>query len=110
MSHRAQRVAEEIRKVISERLVRGLRTPLPGFVTISHVEINADLAEAKVFYSVFGTEEQATEVTKALGREKGALRYEVGQKIRLRMVPELIFIRDKTPEQAMRIEELLKRN
>lgn len=107
MSIRSERVGEEIRKVISARLIRGLKTPLPGFVTISAVEVTGDLSIAKVFFSVFGTDAQVVETTKGLELEKRALRMEVGQKVRLRLVPELIFILDDTPEKAARISALL---
>ena len=56
MSIRTERVGEEIHKVLSERLIRGLRDPLPGFVTIARVEVTSDFALAKVWVSVIGTE------------------------------------------------------
>jgi len=108
VSIRSQRVSEEIRKVISERLIRGIKTPLPGFVTISAVEVNSDLTVAKIFYSVFGSEEDKKGAGKALEEEKRALRYEVAQKVRLRLAPELVFVRDDSPERAARISELLQ--
>jgi ribosome-binding factor A len=107
VSIRTERVGEEIRKVISARLIRGLRTPLPGFVTISAVEVSGDMGVAKVYYSVFGTEQEVAEATKVLESEKRALRQEVGQKVRLRLTPELVLILDETPEKAARISALL---
>jgi len=107
MSFRLERVAEEIRKVVSERLVRGLKVDLPAFVTISHVEVSKDMSSAKIYYSLFGSDEQcaATEVT--LAEQKAALRFEVGKKVRLRHTPDLVFVRDNTPERAARINQLL---
>ena len=109
MSIRTERVAEEIRKVISERLIRGLKTPLPGFVTIRAVEISSDLGTAKVYFSVFGTDIQCQEAQKVLESEKRSLRQEVGQKIRLRLTPELVFVLDESAEKAARIHELLNK-
>lgn len=106
-SFRLQRVSEEIRKVISEKLVRGLKVDLPAFVTISHVEISKDLSVAKVYYSLFGNEEQCKASEEALLLEKPSFRYEVGRKVRLRHTPDLVFVRDVSPERAARIHQLL---
>lgn len=107
MSIRTQRVGAEIRKVISQRLIRGLKTPLPGFVTISDVEVSGDLGVAKVFYSVFGSSDEVAEASRVLELEKKAIRHEVGQKVKLRLVPQLVLVRDDTPQRAARISELL---
>jgi ribosome-binding factor A len=110
MSHRSERVAEEIRKVISEFVVRGLKTRLPGLVTISHVEINKDLTLAKVYYSVFGSDSDVKRASEILADEKKAIRQEVARKIRLRLTPELALIYDETPAKAARIDELLRKD
>jgi len=107
MSIRTERIAEEIRKVISERLIRGLKTPLPGFVTISSVKVSADLGVAKVFYSVFGEEADCVGATQVLENEKRFIRQEVARKVRLRLVPELVFVLDETPEKVAHIHRLL---
>ncbi len=107
MSVRKQRVGEEIRKVISERLIRGLRTPLPGFVTVSGVEVTADLSVAKVYFSVYGSPAECVAAKAVLEAEKKALRQEVGAKVKLRQVPEIILIHDDTAAKAARINELL---
>lgn len=107
MSFRLERVAEEIRKVVSARLVRGLKVDLPAFVTISHVEVSKDMSMAKVYFSLFGSEEQCAATEAALIEQKSQLRREVGQKVRLRHTPDLVFVRDNSPERAARIHELL---
>ena len=106
-SFRLERVSEEIRKVISERLVRGLKTHLPAFVTISHVEVSKDMSIAKVYFSLFGSDADCATTEAALIAEKSALRYEVGRKVRLRHTPDLVFVRDNSPERAARIHQLL---
>ena len=65
MSMRKKRVGEEIRKVISERLVRGLKDPVPGFVTIQDVEVNKDFSRAKVYFSVFGSDAEKVEAERS---------------------------------------------
>jgi ribosome-binding factor A len=101
-------VAEEIRRVLSEKILRGLKEPLPGFVTLSEVEVNKDYSQAKVFYSVYGSEEDRANVEKALNELRGMLRKEVGKKIRLRNTPELVFVHHGGSERAARIDALLQ--
>ncbi len=107
MSIRTARVAEEIQKVLGERLVRGLRDPLPGFVTIRGVEVTSDFTAAKVFVSVFGSDAQKTEAIELLTAQRGALRSEIGKKIRLRNTPALTFVLDESGERAARVHALL---
>jgi ribosome-binding factor A len=107
MSIRTSRVAEEIQKVLGEKLVRGLRDPLPGFVTIRAVEVTSDFAHAKVFVSVFGSDADKAGALEGLRAQKGALRKEVGSKIRLRQTPDLLFVLDESAERAARVHALL---
>jgi ribosome-binding factor A len=107
MSIRTARVAEEIQKILGERLIRGLRDPLPGFVTIRGVEVTSDFTAAKVFVSVFGSDEQKQGAIAGLQQQRGALRHELGQKIRLRHTPTLNFFLDESSERAARVHALL---
>jgi ribosome-binding factor A len=107
MSIRTARVAEEIQKVLGERLIRGLRDPLPGFVTIRGVEVTSDFTQAKVFVSVFGSDAQKQGAIAGLQQQRGALRHEIGQKIRLRNTPNLTFVLDESSERAARVHALL---
>jgi len=110
MSIRTQRVGEEIRKIISERLIRGLKDPVPGFVTIREVEVNSDFTMAKVFYSVIGSDDEKAGAQEVLNDNRGALRSEVGKKVRLRNTPQLTFVFDDSGERAARIHDLLREN
>ncbi len=107
MSIRTARVAEEIQKVLGERLVRGLRDPLPGFVTIRGVEVTSDFTHAKVFVSVFGSDAQKKAAIDGLMAQRGFLRGEVGKNVRLRHTPTLSFILDESAERAARVHALL---
>jgi len=108
MSIRTKRVAEEIQKVLSERILRGLRDPLPGFVTIRSVEVTSDFTHAKVFYSVFGSDADKKGAREVLDASRGMLRGEVGRQVRLRNTPELHFVQDESAERAARVHELLR--
>jgi ribosome-binding factor A len=107
MSIRTERVGEEIKKVLSERLIRGVRDPLPGFVTISRVEVTSDFSHAKVFVSVIGTDKDKEGAIEVLQQSRGMLRSEVGKKIRLRQTPDLVFQLDETGEKAAQVWKIL---
>lgn len=105
---RTRRVAEEIQRVVSERILRGLKEPVPGFLTIREVQVNRDFTQAKVFYSVIGSDADKLGAANVLESQRGMLRREVGRQVRLRNTPELLFIADETGERAARIHELLQ--
>lgn len=105
---RTRRVSEEIQRVISERIVRGLKDPVPGFLTVREVQVNRDFTQAKVFYSIIGSEADKRGAADVLEAQRGMLRREVGRQVRLRNTPELVFIQDETGERAARIHELLQ--
>lgn len=104
---RTGRVAEEIKKELSQILQLEFKDPRLGFLTITGVEVTNDFSQAKVYLSVLGSEEQREASLKALARGKGFLRSELGKKIRLRVVPELIFKFDHSIDYGSKIEALL---
>ncbi len=108
MSMRTKRVGDEIQKILGERIVRGLKDPVPGFVTIREVEVNSDFTHAKVFFSVIGSDADKEGALEVLNDQRGHLRREVGQKVRLRNTPALEFILDESGERAARIHALLE--
>jgi len=108
MSTRQQRVAEAIRRLISEIVQRQLKDPrLEGIITITKVEVTADLRLAKIFYSVLGDDKKQRLVAKGLKSAKSFLRARIGDEIKLRYTPELMLILDKSAEYRERIDTIL---
>lgn len=106
---RIQRVAEEIRKVIGGIIHNELRDPRIGFVTITKVDLSADLRLAKISFSILGTEKQIRDTQVGLTRSCGFIRKLLGQKMRLRYIPELTFKLDKSIEYSIHISEILRK-
>ncbi|RAV22751.1 30S ribosome-binding factor RbfA [Paenibacillus contaminans] len=104
---RTGRVGEQIKKELTTILQTEFKDPRVGFLTITGVEATNDLSQAKVYLSVFGTDEQKENTLKALASGTGFIRKELGKRIRLRVVPELIFKFDTSIEYGSRIESLL---
>ncbi|MGG5252907.1 30S ribosome-binding factor RbfA [Neobacillus sp. SM06] len=107
MSHRANRVGEQMKKELSDIIGRKIKDPRIGFVTVTDVQVTGDLQQAKVFISVLGDEEQRENTLKGLAKAKGFIRTEMGQRIRLRKTPEIIFEFDESIDYGNRIESLL---
>lgn len=107
MSHRVNRVGEQMKKELSEIISRKIKDPRIGFVTVTDVEVTGDLQQAKVYITVLGDEQQREETLKGLAKAKGFIRTEIGSRIRLRKTPELIFEFDESIDYGNRIESLL---
>lgn len=105
---RIERVAQEIKKEISKILSQELRDPRLGFVTITYVELSADLKNAKVHYSVLGDKKEEENSQLALKKATGFIRKLIGQRLNLRFNPEIIFKFDKSIAYSIKIEEVLK--
>jgi ribosome-binding factor A len=107
MSHRANRVGEQMKKELSDIIGRKIKDPRIGFVTVTDVQVTGDLQQAKVYISVLGDDEQRENTLKGLAKAKGFIRSEIGQRIRLRKTPEIIFEFDESIDYGNRIETLL---
>lgn len=104
---RTGRVGEQIKKELTSILQTDFKDPRVGFLTITGVEVTNDLSQAKIYLSVFGGDEQKESTLKALASGTGFIRKELGKRIRLRIVPELIFKFDSSIEYGSRIDSLL---
>ncbi|MFC7784327.1 MAG: 30S ribosome-binding factor RbfA [Bacillota bacterium] len=109
MSHRANRVGEQMKKELSDIIGRKIKDPRIGFVTVTDVQVTGDLQQAKVYITVLGGEDQRENTLKGLAKAKGFIRSEVGQRIRLRKTPEIIFEFDESIDYGNHIESLLRK-
>ncbi len=105
---RSDKVADLIQKEISEMLVKTVKDPRIGFVTITRVAVSEDCRSAKVYFSVAGTPEERERSMKGLNSAKGYVRKELGRRIRLRYTPEIIFKFDPSIEYAIHIGEVIR--
>ena len=105
---RQTRVGEQIRLELSELLARDVHDPGIGFLTITHVKLSPDLQQARAYYTTIGDDKARKETRKALERATPFLRRHIGQRLRLRRVPELEFFFDESVEKQDRIEQILQ--
>ncbi len=104
---RAHRVGEQMKKELSDIIIRELKDPRISFVTVTGVDVTGDLQQAKIFITVLGSEKQKEETLAGLSKAKGFIRSEIGKRIRLRKTPELFFEFDESIDYGNRIETLL---
>ena len=104
---RSDRVADLIKKEISDILVKQVHDPRIGIITITGVKVADDLRSARIFFVELGKNRCSDDVKSGLQKAVGFLRRELGQRLRLRYVPELLFTYDPTFEYGERIEELI---
>jgi ribosome-binding factor A len=105
---RSEKVADLIQKEISQMLVRSIKDPRIGFVTITRVTVSEDCRFAKIYFSVAGTLAERESSMKGLDSAKGYVRKELGRRIRLRYTPEIMFQFDPSIEYAIHMEELIQ--
>lgn len=109
MSRRQKRINHAIRREISDLLVRQVNDPrIKGFISVTEVDVSPDLAQAKVLISVMGSEEEKAEVFEGLTAGAGFLRRELGDRLRLRYTPRLVFEQDDTIERGERLLHLME--
>src|SRR5258706_8978695 len=105
---RPERVADQIRAEVSGLIARDLRDPGVGFVTITRVQVSADLQHARVYYTSLGDAAARKNTARALERAGSFMRRQIGQRLRLRRAPELEFVFDESIAHQDRVEQLLQ--
>lgn len=106
--YRPDRVADQVRAEISVMLAREVHDPGIGFITVTRVEMSPDLQLARVYYTTIGSDSERRATVKALQRATPFLKYQIGKRLRLRRVPVLEFLFDKSVEHQARVEELIR--
>lgn len=106
---RAKRVGVRIREEVSDLLLRKIKDPRIGFVTITAVEVSDDLRRAKIFYSVLGTETDRQDAAAGLLSATGFIKRELAARLQLKFMPEIGFEYDESLEYGDRIERLIRR-
>lgn len=107
MSQRTERVDELLRQEIGTLLAKEVADPRIGFVTITDVETSPDLRHAKVWVSVIGGKADRDETLRALQLAMGYVRHQLGQRLRIRRIPELHIRLDDSAERGTRVLHLL---
>ncbi len=108
-SRRVSRVASLIQQEVSLMVLHEIKDDRvgAGMVSVTDVDVSGDLQHAKIYVSIYGTDEAREETMAGLKSATGYVRRELGKRVRLRRTPEVIFIEDRGIERGDRILTLL---
>ena len=104
-----ERLREALREEIWALLEGELRDPRIGLASVNEVLLAPNGRTVEVLISVEGDEDEARQTMEGLNAATGFIRYQIGERLRLRRSPELIFRLDRSQGYTARVEELLKR-
>ena len=108
-NRRVSRVAELIRREVSQMLLNGIKDDRvgTGMVSVTDVDVSGDLQHAKIYVSIYGSDEAREETMAGLKSATGYVRSELGSRVRLRRTPEVIFLEDRSIERGNKVLSLL---
>ncbi|MGA7672733.1 MAG: 30S ribosome-binding factor RbfA [Nitrolancea sp.] len=106
-SRRQQQVAEFLREEISEIMLRELKDPRLGLVSITHVDVSPDLRHARAFVSVLGTDDEFAAAVTALNGAAGFVRHVLKPRMHTRHIPEISFVADYSMRRAEQMTKTL---
>ncbi|OPL10120.1 MAG: ribosome-binding factor A [Firmicutes bacterium ML8_F2] len=107
--NRIRRVAEQIKKDVSQIIGSQLKDPrVAGITSVTEVQLSKDLRYASIYVSIFGNETEREEMLQTLIRATGYIRSEIGRRIKLRYTPEINFYLDNSMEYGAHIDSVIK--
>jgi ribosome-binding factor A len=107
LSHRVERVAEQIREEASQILSTEVSDPGIGSITVTRVKVTPDLSLARIYWTSFGDPKQRKETAKALARAAAYVRHLLSTRMTLRRSPEVQFLFDQSVAAQDRVEQIL---
>lgn len=106
---RVGQISEEVRRALSDIVLNKVKDPrIPSLTSISHVDVTNDLSFANVYVSVLGSDKQRQDAIDGLNSAKGFIKKELGRMVKLRAMPELIFISDESIEEGIKMCKLIE--
>jgi ribosome-binding factor A len=108
---RISRVAELIKREVSQMLLHDIKDERvgSGMISVTDVDVSGDLQHAKIFVSIYGTEEAKVATMEGLQSATGYVRSQLGKRVNLRRTPEVIFVEDASLERGMRVLSLIEK-
>lgn len=106
-SQRARRIGDQIQRELADLIGSAVKDPRVGRVTVTQVDVSADLSHATVHFTHLAGKEHASEAVAALARTAGFLRSELSHRFDLYSVPQLHFVYDDSIESGIRLSQLI---
>ena len=106
---RTSRVGDQIMKVVADLLLRKVRDPRVKDVTLTGIEVSKDLRHSRIFFSVMGETKDIQKTQKGLDSARGFIKREIGSRMDIKYIPDIIFKYDPTLEKTEDLEKLFKK-
>jgi ribosome-binding factor A len=107
LTHRVERIQEQVREEVSQMLATEVRDPGVGLVTVTRTKVTGDLSLARVYWTILGDANERKKTQKALERATGFVRHLLAERLSLRRSPEVKFIYDESVAAQQRVEEII---
>lgn len=107
LTHRVERVAEQVREEVSLILATEVADPGVGLVTVSRVKVTPDLSLARIYWTLLGGPAEKKKTAQALQRAARFIRHLLAERLGLRRAPEVVFQYDEGLAAHTRVEEIL---
>lgn len=108
LSHRVERIAEQVREEICQMLATEVRDPGVGLVTVTRAKVTGDLSLARIYWTIIGDAQARKKTAQALARAVPYLRHLLSQRLTLRRSPEIQFFFDESVAAQDRIEQIIQ--
>lgn len=108
LSHRVERIQEQVREEVSQILASEVRDPGVGLVTVTRAKVTPDLSLARIYWTTMGEAAERKKTAKALERVSGYVRHLLSERLTLRRSPEVKFIFDESVAAQDRIEQIIQ--
>jgi len=106
---RASRVSDLVKREVADLLMKRVKDPRVKAITITGVDVSKDLRYARVYFSLIGDEKALRLAQTGLDSAKGFIKREIGLRLELKHVPDIVFKHDPSLEQGSRMEKLLQK-
>jgi ribosome-binding factor A len=105
---RADRVAGQIQKILSEILLRDIKDPRLDMATITGVKMSKDLKLARIYFTISGSDISVEDASKGFKSASGYIKRTLAGQLGLRYMPDVVFFYDESFDYGARIDRLLK--
>lgn len=106
-NRRVQKVEKEVKEAVASHMITGLRDKPKGFVSVTRVVMPGDLKSAKVYVSVFQSEQPEKEILEILQKQAHDFQQSIIKKLSLRFCPKITFYMDEAFEAVMKVDRTL---
>lgn len=108
MSHRKLKLEEQIRRIVSDLILKEIKDPRIGFVTVTKAELNKDMTHVKIGISVLGNPHDIRKSLEGLRSSEGFVQSKLGKALQIRMTPHIKFVLDSSVVEAVEMVGLIE--